>query len=75
MMSDVSTWKNVTRLVEQVMSLAGVPHTVVANTNVIESVGDTWAEPLEDWSKNEVVNLIRAFHRVRPVLPGKIEAR
>lgn len=71
---DVSVWKDVARLADEVLSLAGVPHIVVANAGVIDPVGDTWTLPPEDWAKNLAVNLTGAFHIARAFLPHMIEA-
>lgn len=74
MVGDVSVWSVVARLADQVVSVAGPPHIVVANAGVIDPVGDTWTVSPEEWAKNLAVNLTGVFHMVRAFLPGMIEA-
>lgn len=71
---DVSVWSDMARLADQVISMGGPPHIVVANAGIIDPVGDTWTLSPEDWSKNLAVNLTGAFHMVRAFLPSMIEA-
>ncbi|HEX6699790.1 MAG TPA: SDR family oxidoreductase [Gaiellaceae bacterium] len=73
--TDVTSARQVERLVSQVEQALGPPAMLVANAGTWDHVGPAWEGDAEDWWRDVEVTLRGAYVCARAVLPGMIERR
>ena len=71
---DVSDYQAVEAVVRETVGRFGRIDALINNAGVIEPIASIADSDPAEWARNVTINLIGAYHAVRAVLPGMIEA-